>query len=208
MNKEFVIDALIKNKVQIFNKVGRDSVLVYTFIQNSKDNPSIRPVFKIVYSSFYQLNSVGLTNQWKEKYFGILFTPSLILSAAKPEDALEKVLVYLSQISENKIDSRVQFSFATKLLHTLNTNLPIYDSLIRRESVLDLPNFNSETTGERIKSRVEIYKILLQDYEILLEDNRVKELILEFKRYFISHEMSDTKALDFLLWGLGKLDLV
>ena len=54
---------------------------------------------------------------------------------------------------------------------------------------------------------MEIYEFLNNVYLNLLQDKRIKKIILKFRSRFNAGKgkISDIKALDFIIWSLGKL---
>ncbi len=112
-------------------------------------------------------------------------------------------------VRKKKSVHSVQFSFATKLIHTLDDTMPIYDSSI---ALL----FNLEKKGrdkeEQISSCDNIYCKFQEDFKSVLNHKDIKEIIKEFREKFRWNEkedverVSDEKILDFILWTLGKID--
>lgn len=205
MKIEQLVVELDKNKIKVFDKIGQESIDVYLFIEQQFKEPTVsRPVFEFVYRSFYRLDSAGLTDEWKNVYFDYLFAPSLRgLKREKAKIELEKILENFHRIPTIKGHQSIQFSFATKLLHTLNPSLPIYDSLIKQ--VVTMPTMTESTSKARIAKCITAYEALLNSCDELLENKEVMNLISQFKNDYNVREMSDAKALDFLLWGLAKV---
>ena len=95
-------------------------------------------------------------------------------------------------------------SFATKLLHTLDNSKPIFDAEV--SAVI-----NKRVTGnikeEKIKSAKDIYAYLENLYLVLVGNEKIQEVIKEFRAKFSvdTKRITDQKVLDFLIWSLGKL---
>ncbi len=168
------------NKEQIFEKVGVTSIAAHQYIQKHRGTPE-DPMFQFVFCEFYQIRFPDET--WRKKFFSLF-----------KESSLSRLLQELKLGSET-----VHFSFATKLLHTANPQLPIYDNVVRQ--VLKM----SPISGKDRESKCEkTYRLLKDQYEALLKDTGVIGAVNEFKKRFNAHDITDEKALDFLLWGLGK----
>lgn len=130
------------NERQIMNiRVG---LLQYKYIKdyvegNIKD--ATLNDFKKVYTNFY-LKAQGKVGKC-DKYFELLFSKKY----NKKEDLLDVVLE-LKEVLE-----MYEFSFASKLLHTINNDLPIYDrkvydylKSIKVKGLMDKNNKNKELT--------------------------------------------------------------
>ena len=189
-----IIDELEKHKRKVFENIGSESIQAYLFLQREYRNGEGRndPLFRFVYRSFYRLDNAGLTSEWKQRYFALLEEKVL---------NLEEVLRELYTIPTRRGKSSVQFSFATKMLHTISPVLPIYDSIVGKVLGISITGRGEE----KIKSCVKAYQKLRDKHDELLKDSRVGTIIEDFKAEFDAGDLSDTKALDFLLWGLGKV---
>ena len=102
---------------------------------------------------------------------------------------------------------RYELSFASKLLHTVDKNLPLYDENVRK--VVGW----SRTHGRGADEILARYEELNSVIHCLLLDSSVKTYIRKLRREFVQSgipktnvaKISDTKMLDFALWALGAL---
>lgn len=104
-----------------------ESIRVYEWLEAHKGKPE-NPVFQFVFRSYYRIDNAGLTSDWKVRYFEFL---------SQRERSLRTILEGLYHIQTKKKVKSLQVSFATKLLHTLDTSQPIYDSKVTE--LLGLP---------------------------------------------------------------------
>ena len=113
-HKSEIIEILKANNWRHF----RDYFLIKEkFLSNNLDDQ-----FEKVFSRFYIMNGArGLNIQQKKEFF-----KSLLLR----ETDLEKILVLLYNTPGYKNSCKLFFSFGTKMLHTINEKLPIYDGNI------------------------------------------------------------------------------
>lgn len=89
---------------------------------------------------------------------------------------------------------RDEASFSSKLLHTLNNDSPIIDSIV-------LKNLNLLKEYRRKNSnKIDIYNKVVSIYKSLLIDNHY--IIDEFDKKFSKEKnsISNTKKIDFILW--------
>ncbi|MFH0830068.1 MAG: hypothetical protein V1887_02825 [Candidatus Aenigmatarchaeota archaeon] len=94
-----------------------------------------------------------------------------------------------------RIDKNVQFSFATKIKHTVEPDKPIWDSQIRRAFGLKTPN--------GINDACEKYNELERKFQELLNDDRIKGMLDRTRASLIidKNDINDVKLLDFILWS-------
>lgn len=190
-------EEIFKNQDKILEKINDESISVYLFLKDQYKKGDIKnnTLFQFVFRSYYRLDNAGLGDNLKEHYFKLL--------GNKQKD-LGKILSELYEIPTARKIKTIQFSFATKLLHTINENNPIFDSevsdVIHRKMI-------GKTKDEKIRSCLEIYEFLKETYSNLLKDKKIKIVILNFRSKFnvTKDKISDIKVLDFIIWSLGKL---
>jgi hypothetical protein len=168
-----------------------ESIRVYEWLEYHKENPD-NPVFQFVFRSYYRIDNAGLTSGWKVRYFEFL---------SQREARLKTILEGLYHIPTKKKVKSLQFSFATKLLHTLDTSQPIYDSKVAE--LLGLPVKKGKDFAANINTCIAVYEKLREAQQQLLSDEGIKNQIAALKNHYNS-QISDEKALDFLLWSAGK----
>ena len=98
-------------------------MFIRTSFSNSENNDT---EFKSVFRKFYQLNAAKLSGEFCESYFSLLEE-----CREKNDNNIVEIIDRLYEIESNKKGTHaVHFSFSTKLAHTLDNTLPIYDSLV------------------------------------------------------------------------------
>jgi hypothetical protein len=168
-----------------------ESIRVYEWLEAHKGEPG-NPVFQFVFRSYYRIDNAGLTTGWKVRYFEFL---------TQRESGLKTILEGLYHIPTTRKVKSLQFSFATKLLHTLDSSQPIYDSKVAE--LLGLPVKKGKDLAANVDTCVAVYEDLRAAQQQLLLDEGVKKQIAALKARYDS-QISDEKALDFLLWSVGK----
>ena len=167
------------------------SIRVYEWLDAHKEKPE-NSVFQFVFRSYYRIDNAGLTSDWKVRYFEFL---------SHRERSLKTILEGLYHIPTKKKVKSLQFSFATKLLHTLDTSQAIYDSQVAE--LLGLPVKKGKDFTANITTCIAVYEELREAQRQLLSDEGVRKQIKALKDRYNS-QISDEKALDFLLWSAGK----
>jgi hypothetical protein len=178
---------------------------LYFEIVKKYSSNNIDSDFQKTFCKFYILNGArGLNDIQKKKFFEILRN--------KKDVDLEFVLKELYKIPGYKNSKRLFLSFATKLLHTQDNKLPIYDGNIAK--VLKLKRQNSSgDSSKKIKNRIEIYQQLRDKSKELLLDKDIKQYLRDIRTslWEMAKEdnfgwqnkyLSDEKLLDSVLWAL------
>ncbi len=195
MYKE-IIDNIINNQNEILSKIDKESISVYLYLKKEYEKGSIKDnkVFQFVFRSFYRLDNAGLSDELKTHYFKLLSNKNI---------KLEKILLELYDFKTLRGYNAVQFSFATKLLHTIDNRLPIFDAEASRVLKIRV----SGSGKEKIKSCLTAYKKMKQTYLVLLEDKKILILINKFRNKFKlkDKDITNEKILDFIIWSLGKV---
>ena len=200
---EEIVEMLAKNKEGLISNIDIESIVVYSFLKEKYNQVSEKEktkiddnyLFKFMFRSYYRLDNAGLSDSFKDKYFQLLDD--------KVSD-LKTILEVLYDIKTLRGYNTVQFSFASKLLHTIDNSNPIFDSNIGF-IIGDKPG--GMRKDEKISSCTEFYKKMIILYMELIKHSEIQSYISEFKatcKKYTSIDISDIKILDFMLWSLGK----
>ena len=192
-----IIKEIDEEQDGILSRLTFESIAVYSFLKNeyAKENILNNLVFQFVFRSYYGLDNAGLSDEIKSRFFELL---------AQKQTNLELILLELYEIPTLKGKNTIQFSFATKLLHTIDNDKPLFDSNVEKSTNIKLRGSDKDT---KIRSRIEAYESLEKLYAKLKEDDKTKKLISKFRLKFKVNDekISDTKVLDFIMWSLGRL---
>ena len=193
-----IIKEICELQDAIFLNITLESVDVYLFLKDEykKGNIKDNTVFQFIFRSYYRLDNAGLTDEFKKRYFELL---------ADKQTDLKTILWDLYEFPTRRNLKAVQFSFATKLLHTLDNNKPIFDAEVARVIHRSVTGIGKE---EKIDSCRSIYNDLIGIYYNLINDEGIKKIIFKFRKKFdvSPKRMSDIKVLDFIIWSFGKLN--
>lgn len=194
---EIIIADIVKNKDKILSNLKQKDIDKYCYIKNRFEEGGILNdlKFQSVFKQFYIMNSAGLSNDWKKHFFKLL---------SDKQCDLKNILSQLYKIPRLDGAHSVQFSFSTKLLHTINNEKPIYDRMVGIVVNKIVAGLNK---AEKIQSCLEIYDFLERLYSILAKSEKIKSVINEFRSKFNvgRQDMSDVKVLDFIIWSLGNI---
>lgn len=193
-----IIEKIYKRRDEIISRIEPESIGVYLWLKNEYNKGDVKKnlVFQFVFRSYYGLDSAGLSDKQKKRFFELM---------ADKKVTLEKILEELYKLPTLKNKQAIQFSFATKLLHTINNNKPIFDAKV---SAVIHKNRGGNDEKSKIESCREIYNFLENLYLILVEEEKIRKIISKFRLKFhvAQNQMTDSKILDFIIWSLGKME--
>lgn len=191
------------NAERIVREIRPEAVAVYAFLSAEFARGSVAEnyVFQFTYRSFYRLDNAGLKPEFKSKYFVLLEQ-----SRTRPEVDLRTLARELHDIPDWKGHQSLQFSFVTKLAHTVNRQNPIYDAEIARVFRFRAP-YNKKTFDVRLDKYMTFYDKLRDIYAEILTANLLERPRRMFRQIYSAppERIPDTKVLDFIFWSAGKL---
>ncbi|QHV97298.1 hypothetical protein [Spirosoma endbachense] len=94
---------------------------------------------------------------------------------------------------------RIEASFASKLLATINPHQPVIDSIVLNRMGLRLPGYSE---SNRMQKVIDLYQVLQARFEDMKQDERFSGLKLNFMTAFPDCGFTDLKILDLLIWQL------
>ena len=94
---------------------------------------------------------------------------------------------------------QVHLSFASKVLHTIDNDLPICDRMVKEFFEYSAPRGSLE---EKILCACRIYDELTAMYKARRENGLLRLADVFSARY--ADDFSDVKKIDFMIWGAGR----
>lgn len=88
----------------------------------------------------------------------------------------------------------IHASFSSKLLATINPNMPIWDKFVMKNLGLRTPYMYEKN---RLEKTVAVYESICQWYKT----EEAACYLAEFNAHFPNVDMSDVKKIDWILWG-------
>lgn len=209
--KKEEIDKLI-NRVrkvpdEILNKFDRESIDVYNFLisEFQKSDVTKNYFFQFVFRSYYRLDNAGLTTEFKSRFFELM-EENRNNKSVEIEDLLRELEKYprIKEIKKEEDKGSFQFSFATKLINTIDPTYPIYDSKVSKAIIGTVynPSGNFARKLEVYRAR---HEVIRNTYSYILESKSFSDLFSSFDNSFPDNGLSDLKKLDFIFWSYGKL---
>jgi hypothetical protein len=141
--------------------------------------------FQTRFNGFYRVRR-GLS--WRNEYFALL--ESAKVTGIEFSKALTEI---------NRRTGRIEASFASKLVATLNPLTPVIDKFVLENFELRLPRWG---LPDRESKTINLYRTFCDAYERLLSSTTgalIREL---FDRYFPCSGITELKKIDLVLWQI------
>ena len=166
----------------------------YKYIRDNlyKCNVSTNKEFQTVFDSFFR---VRRDKTWRNIFF-TYFQEAKNIDNIRFEDILK-------YIYENTKDHCIEPSFSSKMLSTINPNMPIWDQFVLENLELKV---DGKTKEERLQNTIDTYYKIVKKENEMLEEKEIQESIQLFRNYFKEYDLSDIKILDYLIWNTRKED--
>lgn len=158
--------------------------------------------FRYIFGLFYAMNPFFVTKNFMDAFYRKM-DEIRGMDSVEDLDAVEIAAeLYEKTSDDNAKRKSFQFSFVTKMLNLADdTKYPIYDSKVAL--VLKLGSLPQELDGKK-KAYGEWYDTIKKTYDALLRNEAVRKIIALFKETFDCAGMSDLRALDIIVWEMGK----
>ncbi len=173
----------------------------YTRIVREQQDPTCcrRERYQREFRHYWAMNVARLSDSFYERYFSILEDglggtgPALI-----GPDAVARELYDAAGDYERR---KLQFSFATKLVHMVDRRKPVYDSYVVKFYFLDEIAAGAEFEA-KLAQRMTFYKFLEREHRRVLEGGLFADLVQQFRtrHAYSSDVFTDEKIVDTLIW--------
>jgi hypothetical protein len=139
--------------------------------------------FRQLFNGFYR---VRRGQDWQDAFYGLL-------ERAKHEPTtFAEVLAALRRAT-----GRWEASFASKLLATVDPDMPVIDSVVLGNLALRLPAYGS---ARREAGIIELHARLAAMFREFLSTKAGRRLVRRFREEYPDADVAETKMLDLVLW--------
>jgi len=139
--------------------------------------------FQRKYNHFYK---VRRASAWRNTFY------NLMAQSKKEHLQFHEVIEALRLAT-----GRYEVSFASKLVATLDTSMPIIDSVVLKNLNMRLP---SATAPDRAAKICKLHKKLATCFADFLQTENGKHLVSQFNVKYPSAKITEIKMLDLVLW--------
>lgn len=170
-----------------------------------RNDPDSRYLFRSLFADYYRLNSAGLTPEFKNRFFEILFSSDVIRSGA-PD--FQGILHELSVFPGRNGHCALPLSFVSKLVGIHMESSPIFDRYVQAFFGKWTPSA-SKPKQERINWFIEFLHGVSADYEAWTLNPNLQGIIERFKsRDSRLRNCHAVRLIDFLVWTAGSEGLL
>jgi hypothetical protein len=159
----------------------------YLWIQNEvlKRNVSTDREFQKKFNGFYR---VRRNSDWQKDFYQLM------------ESSKNKNVTFGEILDEMyKKTGKMEASFVSKLIATINPEMPIIDKIVFDNLGLTLPSTGIKNRDLIIKEQ---YKTLIRELSFLLQSENGKYLVEQFTIGYPEAKISKIKMLDFVIWQI------
>ena len=144
-------------------------------------------MFQRTYKGFYRMRR---NQNFCQCYFGYMEAHKTIIPA------FGNVLLFLYEST-----SRIEPSFSSKMLATINPEMPVWDVNVLSNLSIRPPRPYHK---ERLKATVDAYSVLLDWYAGYVETQNARDVIGVFDEIYPDTQITNVKKIDIALWSLGE----
>ncbi|MEG2096724.1 MAG: hypothetical protein RRY65_01000 [Pseudoflavonifractor sp.] len=190
-----IADKISDRQDDIMDFLRTRSVAPYIWLEENylRCNVQTDANFRKTFGGYYRMRFV--TQEYRDAFFALF------------EEIKAKQPLSFPEIAQKlfAVNQKHEFSFITKMMHTIEPNRPIYDSQVR--AILNIRRKQVKTLEEKLAQDVEILEMLQELYRELETSHRIDAPLQRFDRLFLDCKISTTKKIDFILWALGAVEL-
>ena len=151
-----------------------------------KTNVSTDLDFQRIFNAFYR---VRRNAEWRKTYYDLFET------SKNSTPSFESIIRTMYEATGN-----IEASFSSKMLATINPEMPIWDRYVVQNLCLEM---RGKTKEDQLKCAVDLYDQIVSWYESFLKTENGRECLTEFNRILPGYVwMSDVKKIDFYLWSI------
>lgn len=168
----------------------KEGLASYKYIMNNLYSVDVSKniEFQHVYSNFYRLGR--RPSDMKDIYFAFMESKKNLTEDKKNSKLDITEVVNFLHDKTNKIE----LSFSSKFVHTLNPEEPIYDRELAKFFKCKYWEYHSKD------ERIQIYNKFKSKFLEFKNSDTGKLIIKMFNEKFPNYKISDTKKIDFVLW--------
>jgi len=201
-SKEEIIKTIneVNKKTNIVNAIKFESIETYVFLQkefNSKRKINENHLFMFVYSSFYGMKRAGLIDAFYVLYFSLMEEYKNNSAAFNFKKEVTKFSKLKLRKRKKNTEPSNQFSFLTKLHHTIDNSKPIWDKHVCKTCEI----YQYHPIDKQIVDYNKIEKL----YKDIQKNEELDEIVKEFKVKFKNYSINNTMIYDFIFWQCGKI---
>jgi len=156
--------------------------------------------FQHEYRTYWKMNVARLGDAFYSEYFSRM--ESLKTDGIDDIDETIREIALLSDTTERP---SLQFSFATKLLNTIDARVPVYDTFVSMFYFFS-PPASDQPVDTRLESLLAFYAFLRGEYARIIAGGLLDTAINRFREHYADEPpLCDERVIDLLLWSFASL---
>jgi hypothetical protein len=180
---------LTKSEIDLAIPRVADGLTKYAWLQRNRDMSDLcrNPEYQKRFNNFYRLRR---NKPWRDRFY------ELLENVKGTHPGFGEILEELRRAT-----NCYEASFASKLLATVDENMPVIDSVVLRNLKLRLPPPTSRHRSARIE---QLHADLLSEFRRFLATDDGRYLVSKFRAAYPGQAISEIKMLDLVLWQTRK----
>ena len=181
---EIDTENLVENLVSKALNIKDYEKIIQTF---DKKDISLDKDFQKTFNRFYR---VRRNDDWQKSYYTYFEKKKL-----RKNTSFEEILYHLYRTT-----GQIEHSFSSKMLATINPNMPIWDVYVLNHIGLEL---SGKSKVEQLRNRVHLYDKIINWYDMFLKTDKAKQTIKLFDSIMPNYKwLTPTKKIDYIIWGV------
>ena len=191
-NNSTILNKLLENSDDIICHLKKSNLVNYNYTQKQllRTDVSKDTTYQTKFNGFYKMRQ--RPKDWYEFFFSLLESQKFNRSISFKE--------VLTEI--HGVKKRVEPSFSSKLIATINSDMPVYDKEVAKNLDLKIP-YPSMPNKRRISKLIDVYSEITDKNFEMRQSSEFNELKTDFDIAFPQYaHFTDVKKLDLFLWQM------
>lgn len=186
-----LVTLILQNETEILSQFDGKMMDTYRWLQEQlhQRNVSTDPEYRRKFSGYYKMRFVS--QEYREAFFNLF---EKLKNEQAPSFRAASYALY-------EVDRKHEFSFISKMLHTIDPHRPIYDSQVCE--VLRLQHYQRQSFEEKLQQDEKALARISAAYEEMSSSEQIQKMLVKMDAFTQGYRMSDEKKYDFILWALG-----
>jgi len=152
--------------------------------------------YQKMYRSYWVMRYISPKSNFNKEYFSYLEN-----NKHNSQIDFHETCKYLSSFTTDEKHERhsFQFSFITKLIHMIDGDFPIYDSMV--SEFYKLPLISGSNLTQKITEARSAIDLLKKEQDKIIQGGHLEKSIDKFKSKYPQSEFSDRKIIDSMIWA-------
>ena len=186
-----LVKLIVQRKDDILSKFDNKMMETYRWLQEElyRRDVYVDQEYRRKFSGYYRMRFVS--QEYRDAFFSVF---EKIKNA--PETSFRDVSYCLYDV-----DQKHEFSFISKMLHTINPHKPIFDSQVCE--VLHLRRTYQSSLEGKVRQDEDSLRHIVKAYTEMSASAEMRKMLAQMDNFTPGYRMTDEKKLDFILWALG-----